>query len=135
MLDNQVYSFSKALELAEKLAISPSTLSFWLSLPDQPVLPGYIQLKWGYDPSGWRKVKDMYSELDLFTKQRSVKVIEDSTKRYRIFSSAKECADVMNLKPTTLNYRLKSEGKKVFEDGFSYCYYSDKIQKNGPICQ
>lgn len=127
LLTKEVKVFSQMSELAIYLNTPASTLTLWINQPNQAVLPGYIQLKWGVDKTPWREVLDPYLELDNYTGKRSVKVIHDQTKETRIFSSAVECARAFNLSPTALNYRLKSNGQQVFADGFRYSYYSVSI--------
>lgn len=121
--DDRVLEFNKLTDFALYQNISASTITHWLSLPNQPVLPGCIQIKYTFDPSPWRKVEDPYMELNDFGCNRVIKVINSKTKEEIIFPSAKECAQKMGIKETTLSYRLKSNGKTFFSDGFSYEYY------------
>ena len=124
---NEVIEFSKIRELSEFINVPVSTLSVWLSKKDQPVLPGLIQLKYSTDTTPWRYVVDVYSEAELFSKKKAVKVINDRNGAMAIFETAKECGDFMDVKPSTLNARLQSNGQKVFDDGYRYCYYSIDI--------
>lgn len=119
----EVLTFNSITETANFLKRPLSTLSVWLSLPNQPVLPGYIQIKHLYNMSDWRVVVDPYIELAEFTKQRPVKVIIAATGEFIIYPSAVEAAMYNDLKPTTLNYRLSNGNGKVFPDGKMYVYY------------
>ena len=127
VLTGEVYAFEKMTDLADKLCTPVSTLSLWLDQPDQPVLPGLIQLKRASDMTPWRHVTDAHVELDRYTGKRSVRTVNDRTGETRVFSSAVECAKEMNLSPTALSYRLKSEGRQVFSDGYKYSYYSVSV--------
>lgn len=122
--------FNKTSDLASYLKVSPSTITMWVNQPNQPVLPGFIQIKWAHDTTPWRAIYDANLELDAFTGKRSVKIINEFTKNEVVFSSAVECAALMDLTTTALNYRLKSKGSKVFSDGYRYIYYSDSLESN-----
>lgn len=127
-LDNYVAEYKDQASLAGFLSVTQSTITTWLSKKDQPVLPGYIQLKLASDPADWREVSDIYLELEKTTGKRVVVAWnEDVTYQY---SSAIECAVANGLKPTTLNYRLSSKGEKVYPDKMRYAYYSDFIEKH-----
>lgn len=120
--------FNKSSDLASHLKVSPSTITMWVNQKNQPVLPGFIQIKWANDNTPWRLVYDANLELDAFTGKRSVKIFNEFTNSEVIFSSAVECAALMNLTTTALSYRLKSKGSKIFPDGYRYMYYSDSLE-------
>lgn len=122
--------YEKISDLVNDLDTYPSIVSKWISSPNQPVLPGFIQIKLSSDNTPWRAVIDPYLELDSFTGHRSVVVTNDKTKESKIFTSASECASVMGIKQTALNYRLKSKGKTIFNDNYTYAYYSDIIRSS-----
>ena len=124
----KILGFNRAIDLASHLSVSAASITKWINIPNQPVLPGFIQIKWDYDTTPWREVGDVILELEKFTGKKSVKVINDLTKTETIFTSGVECAAIMNLKPTALNYRLKSRGGQVFSDGYRYVYYSDSLE-------
>lgn len=109
--------------LAKMLNISHSTLTKWINTPGQPVLPNFIQVKWGYDLSPWREVEDPYLEFSKFTGNRIIKTVNDANGEIKIYTSAKNCADDRGLSQTALSYRLKSNGNNVFSDGYRYGYY------------
>lgn len=119
--------FKQSSELASFLKVSQATISQWLRLPNQPVLPGLIQIKWGIDETPWRVVDDPFEELQRFTVKRPVKVLDTNTGDIEIFSSAIECAREKGLTPTALNYRLKTPRSSVYSDGCKYRYYSDSF--------
>ena len=103
--------------------------------PNQPVLPGLIQLKWVNDDKLWRNATDPYLELEQYTGNKCIRITNPATGEIRIFEKAIDCAEEMDINPTTLNYRLRSKGQKVFSDGWTYAYYSDSFSTNinGPI--
>ena len=130
MLDiktNHVTTYAKLSDLSDHLRISPSSITRLLSVSDQPVITGLKQLKMTEDVSDWINYDHPYLELEKTTGKRVVVIINDQTKEEFIVESAIQCADIMFLKPTTMNYRLKSKGSVVYSDGFRYCYYSDYI--------
>ena len=129
VLTGEILHFEKISDFSQYSKIPASTLTLWINQPNQAVLPGYIQLKWGNDITPWRNVKDPYLELDNYTGKRTVKVINESTGEEFLYSSAIGCAKEKNISPTALNYRLKSNGNQIFADGFRYCYYSNSANK------
>lgn len=119
-----VTEFSSSVELAKYLNIAPSTLSVWLSHNNQPVLPGLIQVARKRNFPGWRKVKNVWIEYGMFQKgKRVVQAINDLTGEKEIYETAKELADAHGLLPSTLDWRLKSNGYKVYSNGYRYGYY------------
>lgn len=123
VITNTEMCFESISAFSEKYKIPLPTVSLWLSKKDQPVVPGYFQLKRFSDTSPWRTVNDPYLELANYTKQVPVKMMNIRTGEEYVFSSAKECAEFAGLGTTTLNYRLSLGGKKVFSDGCCYSYY------------
>lgn len=124
IVSNQIMFFNKQEDAAVFLKISNSTFSNWLSLENQPVLPGMIQIKKSNDISDWRYVDDPRFELSLFGNNRLIKVTHELSGEEKIYSSCIDCCKDLNLNPSTLNYRLKSNGSRFFSDGktYSYCY-------------
>lgn len=122
--------FSQLSEMAEYLDIKLPTISTWMDRPNQPVLPGFIQIKLASDVAPWRDVTDPYLELEQTTGKRAVVVNDLVRKSERVFTSAVECAGVMGLSPTALSHRLKSQGSKLYPDGCTYAYYADHCNKN-----
>lgn len=83
----------------------------WVSAENQPVFPGFIQVKKAVDASEWRDVDDPYLELEKSTNKRCVVVIRNGGKPL-LFTSGVDCAKAMGIKTTLLDYRLKSNGEK-----------------------
>jgi hypothetical protein len=119
----EVTGYDQIGRLPDVFGVAPSTLSQWISRKDQPVLPYFVQMKWAYDPTPWREISDPYLEHNQFTGKRAVKIVNEQTGETKIYPSAIECAQDKGLSPTALNYRLKSNGTKIFSDGYRYGYY------------
>jgi hypothetical protein len=124
VITKEIMFFDKIADAALYLDVTASSITKWLSQPNQPVLPKFVQLKSAYDTTPWREVSDPYLELSQYTNKRCVKIINDFTKEEKIFSSCLDCSQHLCITATTLNYRLKSNGNIVYE-GYRYMYYSN----------
>lgn len=118
-----VTKFEKLSDLAVYLGVKQSTLSHWMTRDGQPVLPGLVQLKWAHLSTPWRDVADPYLELTQNGLAKVVQVTHASTGEIRLFESCVDCAAAMGVRPTTLNWRLKTNGQTVYSDGCRYGYY------------
>ncbi|EKD22583.1 MAG: hypothetical protein ACD_84C00041G0001, partial [uncultured bacterium] len=118
-----VTTYDQIGQLSKVLKVAASTLSQWINRKDQPVLPFFVQIKWAFDSTPWREVKDPYIELSNFTGKRTVKLLNEQDGKIKIYLSAIECAADRGLSPTALNYRLKSNGTRIFSDNCRYGYY------------
>lgn len=116
---NEIISFEKQQDLAKYLGLSDAAVSVRLSNNDQSLIKGCFQIKFQNDFSPWRIVDDPLRESKV---KRSVVVIDENNQKIT-FASARECAEAMRLKPSTLSERLKSNGEKIFSDGKRYRYY------------
>lgn len=103
----------------------------WANNPEQPVVPGLFQLQFCNKLKPWREVQDVFKELQDGMKSKVVLTFGGDWSNPIWYESATTCASLNNLKPTALNYRLKSKGQKVYSDDKRYCYYDDlsDIQK------
>lgn len=119
--ENKIMEFYKASDAAAYLKIAASTMTMWLNMPGQLVNPGLVQVKYATDQTPWRVVDNPVGELEQRGCRTGVYVTNAVSKEVTSFISAKECAEAMNIKTTTLNYRLKYPGK-VYSDGFHYAY-------------
>lgn len=115
-----VIEFTDQNTAAGFLGASIASVSKWLK-SNQPVLPGLWQIKYRHDGE-WREIEDPYLELQKTTGCKIVKVV--TATETTIFHSAAECARQMGIRPTALNYRLKSKGQVLF-DGVRYGYYTE----------
>lgn len=124
IVNDSVTMFDKIADVASFLNVSPTTVNEWLQKTNQPIVLSRYQIKFAWDETPWRIIEDLDREILISNRSRRVvKVVKDDTNVVRIFNSALECAEAMNITPTALNHRLKSNGSKVFKDGYTYCYY------------
>ena len=126
LLTGKVDKYARLQDLAMRLDVSPSVFSKWMKLPNQPVLPGFIQLKWEHDDSPWREVEDIHFDLEQMTGQRCVVITSSKTGIEKVFISAITCALYTGISATSLDYRLKTNDSVIFNDGYRYRY---KYQK------
>lgn len=126
VISGEITHFDKISELCLTIGVKPSTITYWLSRKDQPVLPCYIQIKWKHDDTPWREVGDRYLELAEFTGVRPVLVTNSITGDKKIYQTCAECAMDNDLTETALSYRLKTNGLVVFKDNCCYEYYSNQ---------
>lgn len=118
-----VATFRQLSEMASAYGVALPTASMWLDRSGQPVLPGGIQVKWTTDTTPWRVVDDPEGELAGIGGRRRVVATEASTGKETVYSTAKDCAGAFGLKVTTLSERLKSNGAKVYKEGFTFKYF------------
>lgn len=126
-LTGEISEFETLTKAAEFLGVTNGTLSTWVSAKNQPIRPGYIQVKFACDPTPWRPIADPYLEYEMYTGHRAVKVVEVETGEERIFPSPKDCCLELGINPRSLEYRLKSKGKDVYIEGFTFAYYLDTV--------
>lgn len=122
LLENRTIIFDSVSAAAQHLNIALSTLSGWLSFKGQPTLPGFIQVKFLIDEDPWREVDDPYFDLMQNSRSCIIRVIDESGQE-KLYSNCVECAKDNGLLTTTLNERLKSNGKKIYKDGKRYSRY------------
>lgn len=127
----KIKRFEKISDFAASVGISPSTATLWVGKNNQPVLPGFLQLKWETDPSPWREVTDPLLELDEQSGSRVIVVTNLSANTVDIYPRAKDCADTLRLKTSTLHMRLKAKGP--FGD-LRFEYYSEYYKRNMVSC-
>ena len=122
--DGLVTEFNSCQDAADYLGISRSTFSTWVTCPGQPVLPGLIQVQLKDAFEDWREVKDPWLEYTNFQNgKRAVQAINDETGASEIYETAKELANKHGILATTLDWRLKSQGKITYSNGYRYGYY------------
>lgn len=124
VLTGKVVTYDKIIDMAADFNVSPSTVTGWIKRKNQPVLPGYIQLKWYYDNTPWRVVLDPHNELRDYGCDVSVKLTQEFTNKELFFDSCIECAEFLKISPTTLSYRLRHNRVKYVE-GFIYSYQAN----------
>lgn len=122
VLTNSIVEYNSITELSNDIQVPVSTLSIWLKNKTMPVLPGFIQIQLKAELRPWRDVIDPYQELAQFTKDKPIIVENTITGETQLFVSLVECAKHFNLKTTTLHYRLKANGRIVY-DNCRFRYY------------
>ena len=130
LITNQEWRFEKRTHASEFLGVCEAVISVWANKPDQPVLPGYFQMKTLDSSREWRYVEDPILELCLNVQQRACRVYNPTTGDVKIFPSVITCAKEMCVRPTALVFRLKSNGTKVYADGYTFQYYEDYVREN-----
>lgn len=122
VLIDSIVEYNSITELSNDIKVPVSTLSIWLKNKNMPVLPGFIQMQFKAKLKPWRNVIDPYKELAQFTKDKPIIVENIVTGETQLFVSSVECAKHFNLKPTTLHYRLKANGRIAY-DNYKFKYY------------
>lgn len=119
----EVMEFEYSRDLCHYLSVLPSTVSLWSSKKDQPLILKKFLLKDKADTTPWREVGDIYLENEKSTRQKAV-VAYNERECFKYFSIA-ECARDRGLTVPALFDRLKNGKRKMYRDGFRYCYYSE----------
>lgn len=124
LLSGKEHVYNKLEDLAKHSSVSQSTITSWLKKENQPVLPGLIQIKLLSDKSPWRHVDNPYDELELFTKEKCVLVKHIDSGDEELFFSAIDCCKKFDIRPSTLNYRLKTHPTGFTSNGYIYRYFN-----------
>lgn len=128
LVSGEVKEFDKLSDLADFLNISMSHLSTRLSETIHPLFPGFYQVKLKADKREWRCPSNPIMELCTVKAKAPVVVTDSRTGEKTLYMSQHLCAVDHRLLNSTLNERLKhSDPKKIYSDGFSYRYYSEKL--------
>ncbi|MEQ5216039.1 NUMOD1 domain-containing DNA-binding protein [Proteus terrae] len=114
-----VTRYDKLSDLSTELNVPLVTVYTWLNLDNQPVLPGYIQLKLD-DDSVWRIPVDPVKEVRKSTTAKPIKVTNLTTGEEVIYKSCVECATVMGVRKTTITWRLNRPIHKQKEFKYEY---------------
>lgn len=128
-----IREFNSLKEVCVELSRSPGFVSTHLNNPEQPMLPGLIQIKYKSDDSPWRTIDDPYLDYMRCNKdQRVVVAIHKDKKEPEIYLSTSICAIKTGCTITNLNWRLKDpqSGSKYYSNGYSYQYYEKYIKSN-----
>ena len=127
-----VDEFITQRDLATYLNISEATVNQRLNRKNQPIFRNekdgsYFQLKLKADLSDWRISNDPESEYKNSLCSKVVMVKNAETGEIVEYESAQECSKALKLLTTTLNWRLKSRGQKIYPDGLQFKYKEDEI--------
>lgn len=124
LITGKEFSFSKLSDMAVFLGISLTSAFNWLQVEDQPVIPGYYQIKGGHDASPWRKVLDPIEELQRFSGKRFVVLIQQNNPPL-MFETLEEAANHLSCVISTLHRKLNTGLKRhVFSEGIAQYYSS-----------
>lgn len=126
----EIKEYKKISDFTREKNINPSTVSVWLNKPNQPVLPGYIQIKLGEDKTPWRIPDDPEFEMSFYNGFRAVEVLYPDG-QLRRFRTAKDCSEAIGIGTTLLNYRLKKGFEHQWPDGYRFRYLTSDV--NGPL--
>lgn len=135
LLTNEEKTFDCLTELTYEFNVSPATVSGWDKEGQTIIYPQMILIKYIWDDTPWREIKDPYLEVDTnnHISGRSASRIVATVNRdkdVKIFLTAAECARYYNIRPNLLDYRLKS--KRIY-NGIQFLYYLEYHQMYGPL--
>ena len=141
-ITNEVTEYESARLACLAMNISESVLSGWLHEPGQfvHVLPDnqtVIQCKFSYEETEWRPIRNIYIEIEESEKLLRQVIVHDTVAdTYKLYKTAKDCANDRGMLATTLAWRLKSNGKNIYPDGCTYRYLKDnyKYIEDSNIC-
>lgn len=120
VLKNTVQRFDKISDACKRFRIPISTMSTWLKKTNQPVLPGFIQVKFLSDPTPWRIIKDPLFELGEFQNKRRL-CVKFPNNISKTFDSLKDCSSELGISMSTIHFRLNNNSNKS-KDGLEFNY-------------
>lgn len=131
-ITGDVKEFNSQRDAASYLNVSESTVCQRLSYTNQPIFKNtvdgtYIQIKNKSDISNWRMSSNPEEEWKASTCSKNVLVKSVSTGEIKEYESAQSCATALNILTTTLNWRLKSKGQKIYPDGLLFKYRNESL--------
>ncbi len=122
---NTTTVYEKLSDVLPYVGYKLPTVWTWANDHTQPVIPGLYQIQFSNNAVPWREVIDVFEELQDGMNCKVVFSFDADWDSPMWYESAAVCCKVNGLKPTALNYRLRSKGQKVYSDNKRYCYYSD----------
>jgi len=131
VITEDVVEFRNQRLASKYLGVSESTLYSWINNKEKNIFLNiitneYVQIKNKSDISDWKYFKDPVKQFYIENNIKKQVLVFDSINNIVIeYNSAKECSDKLNLLPTTLNWRLKTSGQKVYPDSLLFKYKSD----------
>lgn len=123
----KVIHYKSIFDAANALGTSDRVLYSRLYKKPQPILPGMKQVRFSTD-TFWRESSDPLLESYSSRGSKAVAITNAKTGETKYFLTASAAARYANILPTTIAERLKSNGRTVFSDGFTYRYFSDTNQ-------
>lgn len=124
-ITGEIHEFCSQRECAKFLNICEAAMYVWITEPGQRIRPGFWQLKLKKDSTPWRIPEDPVLDYELSKGTKVIQRRNPETGEIVEYQSAKDCADSNNVLTTTLNWRLKHGGTKIYSDGFQYKYKAD----------
>lgn len=112
--------FDRITDACNHLRVPVSTMSAWLRKPNQPTLPGFIQVKFANDTSPWRDVSNPLLEVAEFHNKKHV-VVNFPNGDSKTFTSLKDCSIELKMKISTVHFRLNNPKSKS-NDGLVFNY-------------
>lgn len=133
LMTNKTTEFNTQREASKYLGVADSTIVKWLSYSNQPVFKNendgtYVQVKRKHDLSSWRNVDNPEEEYCQRLSLRPVLVKNVINASVVEYNSAHECAKDLKILPTTLNWRLKSQGQKIYPPGLQFKYKDEELE-------
>lgn len=121
--------FETLQDVAEYLGIAVSTASQYISFLKEgkvSIVPGFYQLKQKYDEYQWMDIDDPISQLMIdYPITLPVLIKHRKTGKQILFMGVKDCGRFLDVKHTTMFYRLNNN--KDIHPEYS-CRYYDKIK-------
>lgn len=121
MKTGYIYSFDKVKDAVDFLGVSYATIGKWLSIPNQPVLPGLFLIQRGKLITEWRNVNDPYKEVLSYSNRKPVKVTNIESNAFWLFESIQECSEYLNITKDAVYLRLR---RKYIVDNLIIEYYN-----------
>jgi len=131
--DRSVTYFEKLSDVLHLIGYKLPAVWKWTNDKRQIVVPGLYQIQFANNAEPWREVEDVFEELQDGMRCKIVLEFDEDWGNAVWYESARACGSLNGLKATTMNYRLKSMGQKVFSDGKRYCYYDDLTEDQKKI--
>lgn len=130
LINGNITEFISQREVSRYLNIAESTVTQRLSAKQKiyrdDIRDSYILIKEKSDISKWRVIENPVKEYNDSLISKVVLVKDIITDTVSSFNSAKECAVYFGLLETTLNWRLKSKGQKIYSSRYMFKYSNEK---------
>jgi len=128
----EILKFESLYSASRFLGTTCPVLSSRMHMTHQPILPGMFQIRYASDKE-WRVSKDPFLESFQSRSSKPIIVTNSMTGEKKYFRTCADCARSMGILQTTIAERLRSGGKKVFSDGFTYQYFSETQQSAADV--
>lgn len=125
LIANETLKFNSQFEMANALNISCPTVTLWLVKRPTEIKGQRYLVHRGLTEPTWRKVESIAKEVANSSKCHRVVVVTNPEGSDDTFLSAVDAGSRYGLKATTVNWRLKSNGDKVYPDGTRWRYLSN----------